>query len=585
MNKKLQLLVLFLSIGIYTTIFAQTPQSNFINYQGVASDAAGEVMTDQSITVGIVLRPAPTGAASYAENHSVTTDTNGVFSLKIGSGTATTSTYDNFQWSDGIATFVTVSINGTEIGTTELLAVPYAIKAGNTYWSKEGDDIENLNTGTVKVGSNLEVSANIQLQLGPAANEISIDGTLAGNSDKALPTEKAVKTYIDNNSSGVTKIDDLSDAKSDNDGSSLFLGIDAGASDDGTNNLNLGIGFQALSSNTVGSYNTAIGYEALRDNTTGGNNTANGLSALRNNTTGSDNTAIGSAALRNNTTGFANTANGAGALQNNTTGVENTANGRDALLNNTTGFANTANGRSALIGNTTGSDNTAIGRGTLGFNNGDGNTAIGRNVLGSNSIGSFNTAIGRQALERTTASYNVAVGNDALNDLTTGSNNIGIGADSQVPSATGNHQVRIGNNQITYAGIQVAWTITSDAAWKDDIQPLPYGLDMVSQLKPVDYVRKNNENSTREIGFIAQDVEVLLNKLGYANSGILTTADNGRLSLRYNDFIPVLTKAVQEQQEIIMSLQSTVYSQQSEINRLNNDFQALLQRIKTLENK
>jgi hypothetical protein len=27
---------------------------------------------------------------------------------------------------------------------------------------------------------------------------------------------------------------------------------------------------------------------------------------------------------------------------------------------------------------------------------------------------------------------------------------------------------------------------------------------------------------------------------------MLTTADDGRLSLRYNDFIPVLTKAVQE---------------------------------------
>ncbi len=542
MNKKLQLLILFLSIGIYTTIFAQTQQSNFINYQGVASDAAGAVMADQSITVGIVLRYATTGAAEYAENHSITTDANGVFSLKIGNGAATTGTYNTFQW-PGIAVFATVSINGTEIGTTELLAVPYAINAGNVQWYANGNDIENANSGTVQVISNLEVGANIQLQLGPAANEISIDGTLAGNSDKAIPTEKAVKTYVDANAGGgVTKIDDLSDAKSDNDGtdngSSLFLGIDAGANDDGSDNRNMGIGFQALSNNTTGNSNTANGYNALRSNTTGGFNIANGVSALFSNTTGSSNTANGREALSSNTTGGHNTANGREALRDNATGNHNTANGSLALRKNTTGIRNTANGVNALFSNTT---------------------------------GNHNTAIGRQALQNSNSSFNVAVGNDALNDLATGSNNIGIGADSQVPNASASHQVRIGNNQITYAGIQVAWTITSDAAWKDDIQPLPYGLKMVTQLKPVDYVRKNNENKAREIGFIAQDVEVLLNKLGYTNSGILTTADNGRLSLRYNDFIPVLTKAVQELSDKTTALE-----------KMNREF---LKRIETLESK
>ena len=33
---------------------------------------------------------------------------------------------------------------------------------------------------------------------GNSVNEFSIDGTLAGNSDTAVPTEKAVKTYVDN---------------------------------------------------------------------------------------------------------------------------------------------------------------------------------------------------------------------------------------------------------------------------------------------------------------------------------------------------------------------------------------------------
>jgi hypothetical protein len=38
----------------------------------------------------------------------------------------------------------------------------------------------------------------LQMQTGATVNEFSTDGTLADNSDTALPTEQAVKTYVDN---------------------------------------------------------------------------------------------------------------------------------------------------------------------------------------------------------------------------------------------------------------------------------------------------------------------------------------------------------------------------------------------------
>lgn len=44
--------------------------------------------------------------------------------------------------------------------------------------------------------------AQISMNLGTSVNEFSIDGTLAGNSDDAVPTEKAVKTYSDGTSAG-----------------------------------------------------------------------------------------------------------------------------------------------------------------------------------------------------------------------------------------------------------------------------------------------------------------------------------------------------------------------------------------------
>jgi len=41
---------------------------------------------------------------------------------------------------------------------------------------------------------------SIGAQIGATINEFSTDGTLSGNSDTAVPTEQAVKTYVDGNS-------------------------------------------------------------------------------------------------------------------------------------------------------------------------------------------------------------------------------------------------------------------------------------------------------------------------------------------------------------------------------------------------
>lgn len=54
------------------------------------------------------------------------------------------------------------------------------------------------------------------LEIGATPNEFSIDGTLAGNSDDAVPTEKAVKTYVDGEL--ITQIKD-----------SMWLFVDNGA--------------------------------------------------------------------------------------------------------------------------------------------------------------------------------------------------------------------------------------------------------------------------------------------------------------------------------------------------------------------
>jgi hypothetical protein len=64
--------------------------------------------------------------------------------------------------------------------------------------SKDSDGIKFYDDSGM-ITFKVEDTGYIAAYLGASINEFSIDGTLAGNSDAALPTEKAVKTYVDVN--------------------------------------------------------------------------------------------------------------------------------------------------------------------------------------------------------------------------------------------------------------------------------------------------------------------------------------------------------------------------------------------------
>ncbi|NRA94092.1 MAG: hypothetical protein HRU26_15685, partial [Psychroserpens sp.] len=217
----------------------------------------------------------------------------------------------------------------------------------------------------------------------------------------------------------VERINDLVDGRSDNDGSndgsSVFLGLSAGANDNQTDNRNVGIGYFALTNNTSGSANTAVGSTALISNTSGSNNSAFGRRALYWSTTGSGNTAFGSLALEENTSGYSNLAAGYEALTENTTGYQNSALGYEALESNTSGYYNTAVGHESMALNDSGYSNTALGYESLQRNtSGHSNIAIGFQSLESNTIGAYNTALGFDALENNSSgSQNIAIGYQA----------------------------------------------------------------------------------------------------------------------------------------------------------------------------
>ena len=254
-------------------------------------------------------------------------------------------------------------------------------------------------------------------------------------------------------------------------------------------------------------------------------------------------------------------------------GLGNLVFGNNALDNNTTGIYNTSFGVQSLTDNTTGDNNTALGYQTLAGNiSGDNNTAGGHLSLSSNTSGVGNTAFGfRSLLGNTTGTNNIAIGINAGGTITTGSNNIAIGNSANVPTGTSSNQIRLGNTSITYAGIQVGWTITSDMRLKSNVKNSDLGLGFINKLRPVSYIRLNDETQSTEYGFISQEVDELLNDVSQEKAGMISVDDEGTYSLRYNDLIAPMVKAIQELK--------------AENDKLKNEHEDLELRLKKLEEK
>ncbi|MCW5518631.1 tail fiber domain-containing protein [Aureitalea sp. L0-47] len=244
--------------------------------------------------------------------------------------------------------------------------------------------IENSNSTSPLIYGEFDndiLRTNGTLQIGNPTSGGYAFPTGVGTANEVLQTDGSGGTSWVAPSTLVThRINDLVDGRSDNDGtddgSSIFLGIDAGTADDETNNLNVGIGYRALFSNTSGEYNVATGALALYNNTTGNRNTASGYNALASNTFGIENTAIGNDSLLANDQGNGNTAIGNEALFTNLDGELNTASGSHSLHQNLTGDNNAAFGAYSMY-DTNGNNNTAVGISSGRFVSGDNNVFLG----------------------------------------------------------------------------------------------------------------------------------------------------------------------------------------------------------------
>ena len=365
------------------------------------------------------------------------------------------------------------------------------------------------------------------------------------------------------------------------------------------------IGFEALAANTTGAGNVAVGYQALTTNIDGDKNTAVGWQALETFEANSDgdgsNTAVGYDAGQAVSTGTGNTIVGASTMEKASTVAETTAVGYKALQwNNGTDGVNA----NVAVGSGAGQFVSTACSGTfIGYEAGGGS-------FSAKTTGANNTCVGSSAGNQIqgAANANVCIGATAGDAITTGVGNVIIGnaADPSAAGATnqivigngatgiGDHYAVVGNSSTTrlYAADDVGATLyagsatvqTSDERIKENIEDISLGLEFVNKLKPVQYehrqpadydgslkenlnwhklgkgprVLEDNEKNKLRVGFIAQDVGVALQELGFdSNNNIVDVdEDTTQQAIAYAHIIAPLVKAVQELTERVKELEN-----------------------------
>ena len=185
-----KLLLCIFSLLMLSTI-AQVPQG--VGYQGVATDANGIELVNQSISIrASVLSGSATGTIEWEETHATSTDTFGLFTITIGQGTNTgngvQADFADISW--GTNTYflkIEMDVNGGTnyafMGTNQMMSVPYALYAesANINYDSISNFLSGDSTFITNVGSAMGGGGcDFQFPEGLHGEVISID-MLQGN--------------------------------------------------------------------------------------------------------------------------------------------------------------------------------------------------------------------------------------------------------------------------------------------------------------------------------------------------------------------------------------------------------------------
>lgn len=533
-----------------------------INYKALIKDTNGNVIANQSIDMVFTIELE--GESAYSELQVIVTDSNGIAIATIGVGSVISGDFDTIDWNRGNAELNVQIDFGTglvDFGNTLFNAVPYAI---NTL---RPEGLETINEGN-GIGWRLAgINTDFYGNIGTFAIDLS---------------------YNDENSSTYGATGPISNA--------------FGRSTTASGLISTAMGSYTIAS---GQFSTAMGFvvEASGDNSmAAGYNTiaqsANETVIGRYNTpSGSSNNWIGTDPLftiGNGASSF-NRNNALTVLKNGQHTINSEAAGlviRDAINAiiisdsqansidiSDAGFhgirVNNATADGILISNAQQTGITASGLNRGGYFSG-GNAGIYATATISD-----NPDIILRGNSSANAEDDGIIASDPSytgSDIYFRSNDAIVAELDNDNNGSGSFIVRNGSDdnvfEVNEAGtVRVNGSIvhSSDRRLKTEITNLNYGLKEILQLQPKSYFWKDQEQTKKSFGLIAQDTQIIIDE-------IITVRDDEfkTLGISYTELIPILINAIKEQQNIIES-------QNEALKTSKDNYEALLSRIEDLE--
>src|SRR3989339_1502152 len=507
-------LILFFSILKSDNVFSQAP--NLINYQGVARNAAGNPLQNQTIYLRVNIRTGSSqGVIQFSETRSVKTNAWGLFAVQIGSPGFMSSigTLAGVTWMQGdkfmeVEIDPTASNNYINLGSTQLLSVPYALNAvsagtaspiggagGDLSGSYPNPTIANNKITSLKLADSSVVTSKVANY---SITDIKIE---------SVSGSKIIGDIIGNakNVNGIVAIANGGTGASNTSDAKKNLLID---SVDNTTDLRKRISIatqNALNlklniSDTLGTFSNRLKMSdtaamlsnrlkisdtaSMLSNRLKISDTANFVSNFRRTTTKIENTdlsksTISGVSLGDNLkslsasyglsgTGFNGSADitdwkvdtSAISTKANVTGLlagyatTGSVGNLDKLTDVKSGGENFSN--SIIVGHkqtgtlSNASQNTVLGLEAFkSVTSATNNTVLGFNAMRSNLSGSNNVALGSHALlSNTTGSDNISVGYNAMLNNVSAIGNIAIGSNSLNSGTTGNYNVAVGHQSM-----------------------------------------------------------------------------------------------------------------------------------------
>ena len=149
-------------------LYGQAPEG--FGYQAIVRNGTGDAILNQAVSFRFsIMKGSIVGDVAYRETHNITTDGFGAVSLVIGNGTDKTGDFTIIDWG-GDSYFLKVELDNTggtfytDMGTTQLLSVPYALysKSAANGFSGNYNDLTNIpaidgSETKITVGNNLKI--------------------------------------------------------------------------------------------------------------------------------------------------------------------------------------------------------------------------------------------------------------------------------------------------------------------------------------------------------------------------------------------------------------------------------------------